>query len=533
MTGESDRIIAEATVALFAREDVEKLGNGFVMFARADESRIGPLASITIESNGEFYKLTRSESCKKYSEEQIIAHAKQLLGQAVPNQFRARLHELLERPYYQGNNTLAELQLCVHFEVDNIYFCPPRGFLILGWFLDPFGEVSRIRVRCGSSVCRVDPSTWISVRRADVVQGFAAKYGLPNDRVGFIAYVPEIHHPGESIYAEIEMRDGRIGFRPLQPAFFSGLPAIKELLGRFTLRSDELKEGFDNVFGPAVETMNAFRLLSRPDEDVLNFGAPIRSPRATIVVPLYGRVDFLEYQLAFFSQSLASDHEIIYVLDDPERRLEVDALAAACLAKFERPFTVIALAHNVGYAPANNVGLKHARGDHICFLNSDVFPGDPDWLELLIATEKSDESVGIVGALLNYEDGTLQHRGCAFERLPEFADWVFAIHPDKGRRVTLPESHGAALAVTGACMVMTRELALQLGGFDEGYVIGDFEDADLCLRAGELGLSCLVDYRAQLYHLERQSQGQSQPWRMNLTLYNAWRFQQRWRDHEF
>jgi GT2 family glycosyltransferase len=83
--------------------------------------------------------------------------------------------------------------------------------------------------------------------------------------------------------------------------------------------------------------------------------------------------------------------------------------------------------------------------------------------------------------------------------------------------------------VTGACFVMKTELAREVGGFDEGYVIGDFEDADLCEKVKARGLICVVDQRARLYHLERQSQGNQQAsWRFNLTLYNAWRFQNRW-----
>jgi len=75
-------------------------------------------------------------------------------------------------------------------------------------------------------------------------------------------------------------------------------------------------------------------------------------------------------------------------------------------------------------------------------------------------------------------------------------------------------------------MVMRTDLARAVGGFDEGFVIGDFEDADLCLRLRARGLGCAVDPRAQLYHLERQSQGGYEGgWRQNLTLYNAWRLQ--------
>jgi GT2 family glycosyltransferase len=72
---------------------------------------------------------------------------------------------------------------------------------------------------------------------------------------------------------------------------------------------------------------------------------------------------------------------------------------------------------------------------------------------------------------------------------------------------------------------------MQLKGFDESYVVGDFEDSDLCLRVKREGKLCAVDHDVHLYHLERKSQeNASESWRRNLTLYNAWVHQRRWFD---
>ncbi len=164
----------------------------------------------------------------------------------------------------------------------------------------------------------------------------------------------------------------------------------------------------------------------------------------------------------------------------------------------------------------------------MCFLNSDVFPERPDWLPRMLGTLKADPRRGIVGALLLYEDGTVQHAGGTLRDLPEFAGWTFCLHADKGRAAPPEGGVVPVAAVTGACMMMRTSLARSLGGFDEGFVIGDFEDIDLCLKAQARGLACVVDLDARLYHLERQSQGgQTDPWRLNLTLYNAWRFRQK------
>jgi GT2 family glycosyltransferase len=152
-------------------------------------------------------------------------------------------------------------------------------------------------------------------------------------------------------------------------------------------------------------------------------------------------------------------------------------------------------------------------------------------MERLTDRLAQNPDIGIVGATLLYEDGSIQHEGCFYRSLPEFGNWTFVDHLNKGRRRNLDQGLKRCDAITGACMVMQRSLANQLSGFDEDFIVGDFEDSDLCLRVKQRGLSCAVDCDVHLYHLERMSQaGPSQSWRMNLTLYNAWVHQRRWFD---
>jgi GT2 family glycosyltransferase len=264
----------------------------------------------------------------------------------------------------------------------------------------------------------------------------------------------------------------------------------------------------------------------------VEFGRVNAFPRFSVIIPLYGRLDFVEYQMAFFSSHPSSfDYEFIYVLDDPPKRREAERLFNSVYARFRIPFRALLMEQNAGYAPANNVGLRDARGTYICFLNSDVFPGPPDWLEQLARRLEANPDLGTVGPLLLYGDGSVQHEGMIFKRLPEFGNWLFPDHPRKGMKPAPVSGLRRHIAVTGACMLLRRDLAQELGGFDESYVIGDFEDTDLCLRLHRMGLDCAVDLDVQLYHLERKSQASSaQTWRMNMTLYYAWLHQQRWAD---
>jgi GT2 family glycosyltransferase len=519
---------SEPIVCTFERADVRKVGTGIVIFIpdQADLKR-NPY-DLTLR-HGEYVFQASMMGAQRADQQHAMAHARNLIAHAPRSQEWQALIAMLDRPLFTGADTIGDFDHPVFMQVDQTYLCPPHGLWLFGWTLDPFSIVKKMTLRCGSRSAPLDPRDWISISRLDVRDGFAEKFGGLNARCGFLAYVPDVYVPGQAPYIEIETIYGEVGFKSMAAVKSAGLDTIKDLLGRIDVRYAELVRGYDKVIGPAVSNINQFRLRTKVDFTRVDFGEAPQSPRCSIIVPLYGRMDFMEYQLAFFSKSLSRDHEIIFVLDDPLSRRTVEFLASSCLARFQHPFSLVILADNVGYAPANNVGLSLAAGQYTCFLNSDVFPDEPNWLEYMLETAQKDSRVGIVGALLVFEDGTIQHDGCSYEKLFEFGDWAFCLHPEKGMTPPLRRKVHEVSSVTGACFVMETKLARDLGGFDEGYVIGDFEDADLCEKVKETGKICVVDQRACLYHLERQSQGNQQAsWRFNLTLYNAWRFQNRW-----
>ena len=526
--GES-RIEGEAIVCVFPRGDVRKIGVGVLVFMPGASQRADAFQDAILIRDGRRFRLTPSEPLDRLTEFDAIARTKGLVNGSMRSGRRAHLLRLLNRPTFAGHDTLETLQPPVFLELDAACLCPPAGLLLRGWFIDPFKSVASIRVRCGAESRLLDTDHWIRVPRADVRQGFSKQFGGLIDECGFLAFVGDVYSSGETVYFEVQSKLGEVAFKRVAQVRSAGVDTIKETLSNLELRYDELAEGYDHVLGPAVAAMNDFRLMEPVGYKEMTFGESPAAPRCSIIVPLYGRIDFMELQLAFFSRTLGRDYEIIYVLDDPTILRATEALATSCLARFRLPFRLVTLASNVGYAPANNVGLKLARGDYVCFLNSDVFPKTPDWLDSMVAIADAHPEIGVVGAMLVFEDETVQHEGVAFEPLPEFAGWNFSLHPRKGRYPSPDEGWQEVPAVTGACLMMPMTLAREVGGFDEGYVIGDFEDVDLCLKARERGRICVVDRAARLYHLERQSQGgQQSSWRLNLTLYNAWRFQKRW-----
>jgi GT2 family glycosyltransferase len=363
-----------------------------------------------------------------------------------------------------------------------------------------------------------------------VISAVGEQFGFTETRCGFLVFVPNSYIPGETTYIEVESDDGQLGFKGLKISARRGMGAIRRLLESVDIGYGQVDQVFDSALGPAIAAINVDRLEVPCVADEIQFGTAPAEPRFSVVVPLYGRIDFVEYQMGLFSRDESMRNaEIIYVLDDPPKRRELERLAQSIFARFEIPFRLLLLPRNLGFAPANNFGLRAARGKFLCFLNSDAFPGTANWLERLAQQLEANPDIGAIGPRLLFEDGSVQHEGCVYRPIEEFSNWMFLDHPNKGRRPTEGKGLQRYEVITGACMLLDRQFAEELGGFDESFIIGDFEDADLCLKIRERGLDCVVDFDVQLYHLERKSQtAPGQLWRFNLTLYNAWVHQRRW-----
>lgn len=143
--------------------------------------------------------------------------------------------------------------------------------------------------------------------------------------------------------------------------------------------------------------------------------------------------------------------------------------------------TVVESGSNSGFAGGCNLGVAHATGEYVAFINNDARPG-PAWISAAVAAMEADPTVGSVaskvldwdGGLIDYVDGSLTWFGMGYKREVE--------KPDTGKWDTAKD----VLFGTGAAMFVRADLYREVGGFDERFFMF-YEDVDLGWRLNLLG----------------------------------------------
>jgi GT2 family glycosyltransferase len=228
-------------------------------------------------------------------------------------------------------------------------------------------------------------------------------------------------------------------------------------------------------------------------------------PLVSVIVPTRDRVELLRVAVSSVVERSGWRNVELLVVDngstDPETLRFLEGIAT--------PHRVLRRPGPFDWAALNNDAAREARGEYLLFLNNDIEAIEPGWVEALLEHAQRP-GVGAVGAKLLYPDGTVQHAGIALGMEG------FAGHPFRGARGDDPGPGGLlsvareCSAVTGACLMMGRELFESLGGFDPELRIA-FNDVDLCLRARERGHRTVWTPHARLVHHESASRSAEHP----------------------
>ena len=160
----------------------------------------------------------------------------------------------------------------------------------------------------------------------------------------------------------------------------------------------------------------------------------------------------------------------------------------------ELPGVTVIRRPNIGFAAANNVGLRVARGRYMLLLNPDLEIVEGTLAQLVAEMDQRPE-VGITSSITHYPDGELQ---TSIRRFPSPSAparrGADAHAPARARRTCRRTSRGeerygheqSADWLSGSFLLARREAVEQAGGMDERFFLFS-EETDWCRRVRTAG----------------------------------------------
>jgi len=247
---------------------------------------------------------------------------------------------------------------------------------------------------------------------------------------------------------------------------------------------------------------------SRPEhDDVLDllplyeafapFAVPVsHTPHVSIVIPVHGKLAYTLACLRSLAKHGAKAPFEVIVVDDasPDD-------SAATLAQLDG-LHLLRNAQNLGFVGSSNAGATEARGEFLLFLNNDT-QVTSGWLDALLQCFAERADCGIAGGRLVYPDGRLQEAGALV--FTDGSGWTTGRF--EPRDAAAFRYRRETDYVSGAALMIRRDVFQRIGGFDARYAPAYYEDTDLAFTIRRLGLRVYYEPSSTVIHCEGISAG--------------------------
>ena len=375
-------------------------------------------------------------------------------------------------------------------EVDYLYSDEDRlteGGVYFGLFEKPEWSLERLRNH--------NYATHLSVLRTGVVRavgGFDGSYDGAQDhdlilkvteRARHVVHVPKCLYswrilPGSTAHDITE--------KPY--AWTNGVSAVQAHLDRVGI---DAKVGF----GPSDGTYTIVRSI--PDD-----------LRVSIVIPTCGstgmvwgedRCFVVEAVRSALQKAGHRSVQVVVVYDADTRQSVLTELAEVVP---EGDLALVPFDEEFNFSRKCNLGVLASDGDVVVLLNDDTQARSEGWLVQLVAP-LLEQDVGMTGARLLFEDGTLQHGGHIHAHGAYTHAFIGARESDLGHAACLVVNRECS-GVTCACAAIRRETFFELGGLCE-KLPSNYNDVDLAHKLARAGYRMLWMANVVLYHFESKS----------------------------
>jgi len=231
----------------------------------------------------------------------------------------------------------------------------------------------------------------------------------------------------------------------------------------------------------------------------------------SVIIVIWNSKKHLQNCLDKLSSQTFHDFEVVLIDNGSDDDVLLDGLQEK-YRSFD--LYINRLTSNLGFAIANNIGARIARGKWIILLNADAFP-EPDWLEQLISTAEQNPEYNSFSSrqiqfnaphLLDGAGDAYHISGLAWRNGYKLSSKTYGLEQKE------------VFSPCAAAALYSREEFLKVGGFDEDY-FSYFEDVDLGFRLRLSGEKCLYVPEAVVHHVGSASTGK----RSDFSVYYGYR----------
>jgi GT2 family glycosyltransferase len=258
-----------------------------------------------------------------------------------------------------------------------------------------------------------------------------------------------------------------------------------------------IKKTFDyiNRYPGYSPRENKLYLIKETNYELISFKQK-DNPKVSIIIPVHNKFDYTYKCLKSIYDNTNLEEIEIIVADDGSTDETLN------IGNYIKNIKVVRNDTPLGFLKNCNKAAKFAKGDYILFLNNDT-QVQPNWLSSLLEVFHQDNKIGLVGSKFVYPDGRLQEAGGIVWKDASAWNYGRLDDPEKPEYNYLKEVD----YISGACIIIKKDLWQDIGGFDERYTPAYYEDTDLAFEVRKRGFKVVYQPKSVVVHFEGITHG--------------------------